>query len=84
MTSSPSQTAAEALDSSLVTTCPFCGQKILTCLGSFVASDAEDPRAAILCGLKSACNCETAKYTAEQEKAAETAKECEKQKKEEK
>lgn len=84
MTSSPSQTAAEALDASLVTTCPFCGQKILTCLGSFVASDAEDPRAAILCGLKSACNCETAKYTAEQEKAAEAAKECEKQKKKEK
>lgn len=81
--SSP-QTASEALDASLVTLCPFCGQKILTCLGAFVASDAEDPRAAILYGLESVCSCETAKYTAEQEKAAETAKECEKRKQQEK
>lgn len=84
MTSPSTKTALEALDASLVTSCPFCGQKILTSLGAFVASDADDPRAAILCGLKSACSCETAKYTAEQEKAAEAAKECEKQKQQEK
>lgn len=64
----------------LITKCPHCGTKLLTMLGEFVATDPEDPRAAILCGLERVCSCEAAKRTAEQENAQEEAKEREKTK----
>ena len=59
----------------LTTVCPFCGEKILTALGLFVSEDANDPRYAAIIGLKSVCECETAKRTAEEEKLAQDAKE---------
>ena len=71
---------ADTIPGQLVEKCPFCGANILTMLGQFVASDPEDPRAAILCGIPDACGCETAKRTTEEQNAAEEAKEREKTK----
>ena len=59
----------------LTTVCPFCGEKILTALGLFVSEDSNDPRYAATIGLKSVCECETAKRIAEEEKLAQDAKE---------
>lgn len=74
---------ASSLPGELVTKCPHCGQPILTLLGSFVVTDEEDPRAAILCGLPDVCDCEAAKRTTEEQKAQEEAKEREIEKKRE-
>jgi len=71
---------ARTIPGELVTTCPHCGAKIRTTLGQFVATDPEDPRAAILCGLPDVCSCETAKRTAEEQNALKEAKEREKSK----
>lgn len=71
---------ARTIPGELVTTCPHCGAKIRTMLGQFVATDPEDPRAAILCGLPDVCSCETAKRTAEEQNALKEAKEREKSK----
>lgn len=71
---------ASLLPGLLVTECPFCGAKILTMLGQFVAADPEDPRAGVLLGLKDACDCEAAIRAAEEQNAEEEAKEREKQK----
>lgn len=71
---------AHTIPGQLTTECPHCGAKILTMLGEFVATDPEDRRAAILCGLPRVCSCEAAKRTAEEQNAQEEAKEREKQK----
>lgn len=67
---------------SLYTTCPHCGKKILSMVGLFVSMDPTDERHAATIGLKRACDCDTAKHLAKEEKAQEEAKEREKTAKE--
>ena len=80
LSASPS-TAADVL-AQLTTTCPHCGQRLLTVVGEFVALDPTDKRYRATIGLKRVCDCPAAKRTQADEKAAEMAKECEKKAKE--
>lgn len=59
----------------LVTTCPYCGKKVLTVVGMFVQMDPEDARYGLTEGLERLCDCDAAKRIAEDEKRAEEAKE---------
>ena len=77
MTSSTITSAADAV-AQLVTNCPFCGKKLLTVVGEFVALDPTDKRYIATIGLKRACDCPTAKRAQAEQKAAEEAKEREK------
>lgn len=62
----------------LFTTCPHCGKKILSMVGLFVSMDPTDARYEATQGLERACDCDTAKHHAEEEKEQEEAKEREK------
>lgn len=58
------------MNSELTTTCPFCGQKLLTMAGAIVQDDETDPRRGAVIGLKLACECEAAMRADEESNAA--------------